>query len=76
MDYSNSSGFPATFEEFCYLIEHRCGTSLSSDYCAQRVKALSDDSNHTTLEFTRIYGEGHRRQVISWYEKAGKNALQ
>ena len=74
MDHANSSGFPTSYEEFCYLITKRCGTALTRTYCAERVAALQDDNNPTTKEFANMYGEKHRNQIIDWYEQAGDTA--
>lgn len=74
MDFANSSGFPVSYEEFCFLITRRCGMALTRTYCAERVVALKDDADAATREFAQRYGDEHRRQVIAWYEQAGREA--
>ena len=75
MDYSNSSRFPTSYEEFYYLITQRCGTALTRAYCAERVAALKDNANPTTREFVQMYGGEHCRQIIAWYEQADRQVV-
>lgn len=71
----NTSGFPTSFTEFCYLITQRCGTALTGEYCRERIAALKDDSIPSTREFAKAYGAEHHRQVITWYEQAARQAI-
>jgi hypothetical protein len=68
----NTSGFPTSYAEFCYLITQRCGTALTREYCQARITALKDDTIPSTREFTKAYGLQHQRQVIGWYEQAAR----
>jgi hypothetical protein len=57
------------------FITQRCGTSLTRDYCQERIAALKDSSIPATRDFVKAYGEPHCRQVIAWYEQASREAL-
>jgi len=62
--------FPTNFHEWRHCIEVKCGIPLTASFILQRIEALSDLNNITTKEFTRLYGEDYRVQVIQWYQQA------
>jgi hypothetical protein len=71
----NSTGFPNTYAEFCFLITQRCGTKLTRTYCRERIDALGNLSISSTKEFVQAYGPQHQQQIIAWYEKAEREAV-
>jgi hypothetical protein len=62
------------FEEWRRAITLRCGLTLSRDYCAERIAALTDETVPSTRSFIDTYGESYRKTVISWFEIARQQA--
>jgi hypothetical protein len=63
-----------TYEEWHDAITRRCGLTLTKTYCEERIRALSDPKDPSTCDFVERYGEGYRRKVVSWFERAGSNS--
>ena len=61
---------PTNYHEWRHCIKVKCGLPLTASFIKQRMEALSDLNNTTTKEFTRLYGEDYRVQVIQWYQQA------
>ena len=61
---------PTNYSVWRHCIEVKCGIPLTASFIQQRLEALSDLNNATTKEFTRLYGEDYRVQVIQWYQQA------
>jgi len=50
------------------------GIALTSDYCTERIAALSDEKNPTTQSFVKKYGRAHTEQIIEWFKQALKES--
>ncbi|WP_111643094.1 hypothetical protein [Marinimicrobium alkaliphilum] len=61
---------PQRYEEWRHCITHTCGIPLTERYIRERIKALNDSRDHMTAGFVQLYGEGHRRQTLAWFERA------
>ena len=61
---------PTNFIEWKDCIEVKCGIQLNKAFAEKRIAALSDANNQYSKEFTRLYGDAYRMQVISWFEQS------
>ncbi|MEM7144903.1 MAG: hypothetical protein AAF591_07185 [Verrucomicrobiota bacterium] len=46
------------------------GLALDAAYCRERIDALSNDRDPSTLAFVKAYGSAHRDQIVRWFKKA------
>ncbi len=67
----NYDTIPETYEHWHHCITVECGIPLTSDYVAQRLEVWPDESAEETRRFRGLYGDGHWRSVIGWFERAG-----
>lgn len=63
---------PNTYDEWRYCIEVKCGLQLTPEFVQQRLSSLRNDRDYQTQRFREMWGDGHLRQVITWFEKAEK----
>jgi hypothetical protein len=61
---------PSTYEEWRACITVKCGLTLSSAYCAERLRALRDPADPTTRRFRELYGEARLSQTVAWFQRA------
>lgn len=61
---------PHTYEQWHRCITVDCGIALTRPFVLARLAILSDDDHPETRRFIELYGEPHRRGVVSWYERA------
>ena len=61
---------PTNFLEWKNCIEVNCGIPLTTSFVTKRIAELSDDNNHQTKEFEKLYGTTHRQKVIKWFEQS------
>jgi hypothetical protein len=61
---------PRDYADWRRCIEVDCGLVLSAAYIDERITELSDVAHFRTAQFTRLYGEGHRRRVLEWFARA------
>lgn len=61
-----------TYEDWRECIEVHCGIPLTEGFIAERLAELRDRSHPKTREFERLYGEGHLKRTIGWFEQAGQ----
>ena len=66
---------PTSYENWRLCITQKCKIALTPAYIAGRLAALRDESDASTREFRRIYGEPHHRAVIGWFERAQSEVL-
>ncbi len=66
---------PQSFSEWRYCIEVLCNTPLTPTYVEQRIQQLKTLNNKLDKRFVELYGEEHRRQVLSWFERVKGEAL-
>jgi hypothetical protein len=60
----------ATYEDWKHCIFKQCRLPLTRDFITQRLAVLADRQDWTTQRFVDVWGEGHLRQVIAWFERA------
>jgi hypothetical protein len=65
---------PRTYEAWLNCITVECGITLTRSFVMERIAILSNDAHPETQRFVQLYGDPHRRAVVSWYERA-LNAL-
>ncbi len=65
-----NSIIPNNFQQWKHCITVECGLTLTASFIEQRIRALQTDSDHHTKQFTRLYGEQYRQQVIYWFQQA------
>lgn len=61
---------PKTYAEWRHCITVDCGIELTTQFIEARLRALGDPADSHTARFVELYGEGHRDQVIEWFELA------
>lgn len=59
-----------SYPEWRDALTMRCGIRLTPEYARERIAALESNSDRSTTEFVKCYGEGYRRQVIAWFKRA------
>ena len=62
----------STYEDWRECIEVHCGIPLTTGFITERLAELRDRSHPKTREFERLYGEGHLKRTIGWFEQAGQ----
>lgn len=67
-----------TYDDWKYCIVGLCKIPLTQTYVTQRLEELRDETNFNTKKFVSSWGDQHRRQIITWFERAqteltGKN---
>ena len=67
-----STPFPETYAQWHHCITVECGIPLTSDFVSQRLNALRDEKTDETARFRKLYGDGHWRAVVGWFEQAEK----
>lgn len=65
-----TSTLPSSYEEWRHCITVKCKVALTAAYVEQRIAALQDAGSDETRSFRRLYGEGHWRAVLGWFERA------
>ena len=61
---------PDSYEQWRDYIEVRGKIRLAPMYISQRLAELQDDAQAKTREFARLYGVGHLRRTITWFQRA------
>lgn len=61
---------PDSYEQWRDYIEVRGRIRLAPTYIRQRLIELQDDTHAKTREFARLYGDGHLRRTITWFQRA------
>ena len=61
---------PEDYEQWRHCIAVKCGIPLTADYVARRLAVLTDKQAKETTRFRTLYGDGHWRAVIGWFEQA------
>ena len=59
-----------TYDDWKHCITEICKVPLTPDYVAMRLKELRDPRAYNTQKFVSTWGEGHRKQIIAWFEQA------
>lgn len=59
-----------TYDDWKHCITELCRIPLTPDFVARRLKELRDVGHYNTQRFVSSWGEGHRQQVIAWFEQA------
>jgi len=60
----------STYEDWKHCITVSCGIPLTLDYVEKRIDELKDPNDFGTQKFKKTWGDEHREQIISWFEKA------
>lgn len=61
---------PTTYAEWHHCITVTCKITLTEAYVQQRLRALRDPSDRTTIRFRELYGAAHLERVTGWFEQA------
>jgi hypothetical protein len=61
---------PRTYDDWHRCITVDCGITLTRAFVLERLTILSDDQHPETKRFIQLYGEPHRRGLVTWYERA------
>ena len=59
-----------SFDEWRHALTVRCNIDLTPEYARARITALQDTTDKSTQDFTSVYGDAYRKQVIEWFEQA------
>jgi len=66
----STQGYFTNYGEWHEALTVHCGIVLTPDYANQRIAALQNDSDATTMEFVRFYGDTYRRLVVTWFQRS------
>jgi hypothetical protein len=61
---------PSSYEEWRHCITVKCKVALTAEYVERRIATLRDAGADETQTFRRLYGDGHWRAVLGWFERA------
>lgn len=61
---------PSSYDEWRHCITVKCKVALTAQYVEQRLAVLRDPGADETRTFRRLYGDGHWRAVLGWFERA------
>jgi len=61
-----------SYAEWHRCITVGCGIALTPAYIAARIAELGNPEEAETRRFTELYGEAHRKRVMGWFERAGR----
>jgi hypothetical protein len=64
------------YDDWRSAITGVCRLELTRSYCAERRKALADESDPATRDFVKAYGPDYRDRVLSWFGQAGEEAVE
>ncbi|MEM7060823.1 MAG: hypothetical protein AAF557_24855 [Pseudomonadota bacterium] len=67
---------PTNYEEWEHCITVECGIPLTSEYVAERIKALESRRDHHTQKFIEQWGEAHHARTLEWFRKAEQRLAQ
>ena len=66
----------SNYNEWRATITGPCAITLTRSYCTDRIAALRDEKAPGTQPFIKAYGTEYRDQVIKWFQKAEKDAVE
>ena len=61
---------PKTYEEWFTCITKDCGIDLTENFITTRIQVLEDNTHTEAIQFSKLYGDTHRLNVISWLKQA------
>ena len=61
---------PHDYETWHHCITVDCGLELTPDYIQDRITSLQNKKDFRTQQFVRLYGQQHRLNVLSWFQRA------
>ena len=61
---------PHDYETWHHCITVDCGLELTPDYVKERITSLQNKKDFRTQQFVRLYGQQHRLNVLSWFQRA------
>jgi hypothetical protein len=64
------------YDDWRSTITGVCRLELSRTYCEERRKALADESDPATRDFVKAYGPAYRGTVVTWFRRAGEEAVK
>ncbi|MEM7764648.1 MAG: hypothetical protein AAF290_11240 [Pseudomonadota bacterium] len=65
---------PVNYEQWRHCISVECGLELSPAFIEQRLKVWKDEQAQETRRFRQLYGVQYLAAVVSWFERAQKEA--
>lgn len=60
---------PKDFNTWQDCITNKCGIPLTADFAAKRLVIYKQTNHPETLEFIRLYGAEHHKQIVKWFEE-------
>jgi hypothetical protein len=60
---------PRTYDDWHRCITKDCGITLTRAFVLDRIAVLADEAHQETQRFVQLYGDPHRRSILSWYER-------
>ena len=63
-----------TYDEWRDAMTNRCGLPLTATYCDERIQALQNGRDASTKDFVKLYGSAYLDRVVSWFERARRDA--
>ena len=65
-----SAAIPQSYTQWRRCIEIDCGLTLTPEFVAARIDALSHPGSEEASRFARLYGEPHLQRVVGWFHTA------
>lgn len=65
-----ANNLPSSYQQWRHCITVKCNVVLTADYVERRLAVLRDAGADETRTFRRLYGDGHWRSVLGWFERA------
>lgn len=61
---------PHDYDTWHHCIKVDCGLALTPGYIQERITSLQNKKDFRTQQFVRLYGQQHRLNVLSWFQRA------
>ena len=65
---------PTSYAEWYECITVKCRIEMNREYIKMRLENLNDRTRIETEKFVKLYGENHLDRVLTWFQKALKEA--
>lgn len=61
---------PRDYTHWRRCIEVDCRIALTAEFIGSRQVELANLADYRTQQFIRLYGEGHRQNVLGWFVRS------
>ena len=61
---------PHNYQTWHHCITVECEIKLTAEYVTERIASLQDSKDFRTQQFVKLYGDQHRKNVLTWFQQA------